>query len=140
MQKKTPYTAEERALYQRLASIALNDAETLVIKGRSYGDSWKRRGGVGAFMMLARKWDRIENLVKTDGYDVFTTADANRGDILDDIRDLRRYLMLVEDHVLRDPWTEMAPAPLPENFETKDADELLQTMAEHAASLRDGAD
>jgi hypothetical protein len=34
----------------------------------------------------------------------------------------------------------MAPAPLPENFETKDADELLQTMAEHAASLRDGAD
>ena len=35
-----------------------------------YGDSWKQRG-VGAFMMLARKWDRIENQVKGFKWDVF---------------------------------------------------------------------
>lgn len=65
---------------------------------RSYGDSWKQRGGVGAFMMLARKWDRIENQVKDFKWDVFEAVqdDAREEGILDDIKDLRRYLFLVE--------------------------------------------
>lgn len=128
-------TTEESAFYARLSSIARKDCHALVDKGRSYGDSWKRRGGIGAFMMLARKWDRIENLVKADGYDVFRTASANSGDIMDDIRDLRRYLTLVEDHVTRDPWREMAPVQM-EAFVILEADEELQSMAEHAASIR----
>lgn len=63
-----------------------------------YGDSWKKRGGVGAFMMLARKWDRLENAVKKHGYDVFKAIaeDGRAEGIMDDIRDLRRYLLLVE--------------------------------------------
>ena len=70
----------------------------------SYGDSWRNRGGLGAFMMLARKWDRIENQVTKEGYDIFKTiheAPSNTG-ILDDIRDLRRYLLLVEGYVMDD--------------------------------------
>ena len=73
-------------------SLALHEAE------KSYADSWKKRGGVGAMMMLARKWDRIENQVQNDNYDVFTAIsnDASSDGIIDDIRDLRRYLLLVE--------------------------------------------
>src|ERR1039458_3589413 len=39
------------------------DTDTLRQKGIHYGDSWKARGGVGAFMMAARKWDRIANII-----------------------------------------------------------------------------
>ena len=52
-------------------NVANADVKTLEEKGRTYGDSWKRRGGVGAFMMLARKWDRIENQASKLNYDIF---------------------------------------------------------------------
>lgn len=87
---------------EELRAIATQDVEVLEEKGKFYGDSWKRRGGVGAFMMLARKWDRIENMCKEDGYDIFKTGQKtiqNRDGIMDDIADLRRYLLLVEEHL-----------------------------------------
>ncbi len=82
-----------------------SDIETLVDKEGSYGNSWKRRGGVGAFMMLARKWDRIENCLSDradERYDIFHAMmqDLRDDGLLDDIRDLRRYLLLVESEVL----------------------------------------
>ncbi len=85
-------------LIQNLANI---DVAKLKHAQESYGDSWRSRGGVGAFMMLARKWDRIENQVSKDGYDIFKTIydDPSNSGILDDIRDLRRYLLLVEGYV-----------------------------------------
>ena len=75
---------------------ALHEAE------QSYGDSWRQRGGVGAFMMLARKWDRLEKQTNDFGYDLFAAINDDTRDegILDDIRDLRRYLLLVESHML----------------------------------------
>tara|TARA_R110000751_G_scaffold180481_1_gene286908 strand:+ start:285 stop:596 length:312 start_codon:yes stop_codon:yes gene_type:complete len=81
-----------------IEKLVQEDIENLKIAEKSYGDSWRSRGGVGAFMMLARKWDRIENQVSKDGYDVFKTIAKDLSDtgILDDIRDLRRYLLLVE--------------------------------------------
>lgn len=82
-----------------LMELAANDVATLIEKGKSYGDSWKRRGGVGAFMMLARKWDRIENQALAKGYDVFEACKDT--DMLDDIRDLRCYLLLVENEVTK---------------------------------------
>ena len=89
--------------YNRVLTIAERDVEALKKAGQSYGDSWKSRGGVGAFMMLARKWDRIENQVKATGYDVFTAyaTDPTPEGILDDIQDLRRYLLLVEEEITR---------------------------------------
>lgn len=83
--------------YDVLAAIGRRDIEVLKEKGKHYGDSWRKRGGVGAFMMLARKWDRIENMATTKGYDVFA---AERDGVLEDIADLRRYLLLVEGHML----------------------------------------
>lgn len=92
--------------YELIATVAAADAEALRVKGASYGDSWKRRGGVGAFMMLARKWDRLELAAARCGYDVFAAARAGAHaglaeGVLDDVRDLRRYLLLVEGEVLR---------------------------------------
>lgn len=77
-----------------------DDLHALVNAEMNYGDSWKKRGGVGAFMMLARKWDRLERHMEgaPDKYDILACAEAdNRPEgIIDDIRDLRRYLALVE--------------------------------------------
>ena len=84
--------------YAQVSVLCSLDHEHLIKAGESYGDSWKRRGGVGAFMMLARKWDRIENQTKKQGWDVFEALkqDPTSTGIIDDIRDLRRYLLLVE--------------------------------------------
>lgn len=96
---------DNELLKNDLLDIANGDVNGLMNARLSYGDSWRQRGGVGAFMMLARKWDRIENQVRKHHYDVFHTAEAQGGHpdgILDDIRDLRRYLMLVEQHLTDD--------------------------------------
>jgi hypothetical protein len=110
---KDPYIEEavsnffSHPLSQQMLRVCIamqSDIETLIEKEKDYGDSWKKRGGVGAYMMLARKWDRIENTVKSQehSYDVFRAMMEDRRDdgLLDDIRDLRRYLLLVESEVL----------------------------------------
>ena len=86
-----------------LSPVAVEDVTGLTEAQKHYGNSWKQRGGVGAFMMLARKWDRIEQKAKqanasVNQYDIFEhLAIDDRGEgLIDDIRDLRRYLMLVE--------------------------------------------
>ena len=83
----------------RLKEVSAKDVAVLVEKGRSYGDSWRARGGVGAFMMLARKWDRLENACKDKGWDIerVIREDERAEGVIDDIRDLRRYLLLVEE-------------------------------------------
>jgi|TARA_R100000458_G_C8277003_1_gene252442 hypothetical protein len=88
--------------WENMRNIAQRDLEALKKAEESYGNSWKRRGGVGAFMMLARKFDRIEHQSERHGWDVFEAGEAFKGEagLLDDIRDLRRYLILVEDHIL----------------------------------------
>ena len=92
---------QEGSDFNLIQNLANTDVAKLKQAQESYGDSWRIRGGVGAFMMLARKWDRIENQVRKDGYDVFKTIydDPSDSGILDDIRDLRRYLLLVEGYV-----------------------------------------
>lgn len=132
-----------------LEAIALEDAAGLKKAQASYGNSWKSRGGVGAFMMLARKWDRLENQLKrrvdtvinfsranadnvqgAAPYDIFAhvIVDQRAEGVLDDIRDLRRYLMLVEAElrargvvaVHRDNQPEpIAVGPLPEKKRPK---------------------
>jgi hypothetical protein len=83
--------------------VTSSDVHKLHEAEKSYGNSWKQRGGVGAFMMLARKWDRLEKQVKECNYDIFNAVDVDRREegILDDIGDLRRYLALVEAEVIR---------------------------------------
>lgn len=91
-----------------LEAVARDDVEGVRRAEESYGGSWMRRGGVGAFMGFARKWDRLEKQLSRsimDGrdlvaaeYDIFAHAavDPRSEGVIDDIRDLRRYLLLVE--------------------------------------------
>lgn len=103
-----------------VAAIAVADARVLQEKGLHYGDSWKRRGGVGAFMMLARKWDRIEvihdreNAKAVGGISISQLLYDNPGDVMDDIADLRRYLLLCEDEVLA--LSDAAGEPMPHGY------------------------
>lgn len=59
---------------------------------------------------MARKWDRIERCVAraVPAYDIFAAIRANpaadgsldgKDSLLDDIADLRAYLLLIEQHV-----------------------------------------
>ena len=98
-----------------LRELSEEDVKALGAAQKTYGNSWRKRGGIGAFMMLARKWDRIENVVQQaqqthPQYDIFLAAQqqargdllpdsAQRGGILEDVKDLRRYLLLVETYV-----------------------------------------
>ena len=88
-------------LRTQLQTVADADVEQLVRKDAEYGSSWKRRGGIGAMMMTCRKWDRLEQAVQKHGWDIFAAmaADTREEGILDDIGDLRRYLLLIESHI-----------------------------------------
>lgn len=114
-----------------LRSVAEADISYIEKKDVSYGASWKKRGGVGAFMMLARKWDRLEEMVKKHGgatdavpWNIFSwiraenkewAKDGGRyvgqdGTVLAEIRDLRRYLLMVEAEMV---WQDAIPNPYP---------------------------
>jgi hypothetical protein len=86
-------------MFKTIETILQEDIEGLKEANKQYGGSWIKRGGVGAFMMLARKWDRIEekmNSSKSNSVIDIIEQDTRAEGIIDDIRDLRRYLMLVE--------------------------------------------
>ena len=87
----------------RLGGIAAKIVETLYDKERTYRGSWQNRGGVGAFMMLARKMDRIEAQSKAQGYDIFKAVEVDGGKegVIDDIDGLIGYLLLVRAETSR---------------------------------------
>ena len=62
---------EQSPIIKQVGKLTTLDHVKLEEAEQSYGDSWKQRGGVGAFMMLARKWDRLEKQVTEYNYDVF---------------------------------------------------------------------
>ena len=77
------------AKWTEMKDLAQEDILSLIESEKSYGDSWKRRGGTGAFMMLARKFDRIEQQAESCNYDVFVAGNRFGGEdgLLDDIGD-----------------------------------------------------
>jgi len=88
---------------EHIKPICQEDDEGLHVGEKQYKGSWKRRGGIGAYMMLCRKWDRLENRIEDPTqehtqYDIFDAIakDERPEGLIDDIRDLRRYLTLVE--------------------------------------------
>lgn len=84
-----------------LDEVAQRALDQLQSKERHYRGSWKKRGGTGAFHMLARKWDRIENMCSDNDYDIFTDMGSGEdGSLIAEVRDLRSYLMLVEAEYL----------------------------------------
>jgi len=116
--------------FQEVVNLGNADAQHLQQKDYSYGSSWRKRGGVGAFMMLARKWDRLEKMCEAHNYDIFKPiskelktlqvhdiaevghkitpsthpnplyAETDDNTVLAQVRDLRRYLFLVESWLI----------------------------------------
>ena len=88
MTKKTCKEDISPTIY-KVRKIAKQDAQKLHEAEQSYGDSWKKRGGVGAFMMLARKWDRLEKQVNEHNFNIFKASAKDKRDegIINDIRD-----------------------------------------------------
>lgn len=109
------HLVEDMDLKVGLTLLGSIDVAAVLRKDKEYGSSWRKRGGVGAFMMLARKWDRIEEQVKKQGYNIFKAimGDRRHEGLLDDIRDLRRYLLLVEEHLVAAGVVEAEAAPSP---------------------------
>lgn len=89
-----------------LQHVMARDIATIQVKDREYGASWKRRGGIGAFMMMARKWDRLEPQAERFGYNIFAAIqqDTRNEGILDDMKDLRNYLLLIECEAIAQGW------------------------------------
>ena len=85
-----------------LHRITASDQEVLREKEATYQGSWKKRGGRGAWLVGAtRMWDRLEHMVHgLHDDDVFAAIEADPlgddGTPLAALRDLRRYLLLVE--------------------------------------------
>jgi hypothetical protein len=82
----------------KIKHVLSEDETRLREKDEEYGGSWLKRGGIGAYMMAARKIDRLENIVSGYQYDIFAalTNDKSGESLLDTIRDLRGYLTLIE--------------------------------------------
>lgn len=103
-----------------IESVLIQDRNEVTIKDVSYGASWKKREGVGAYMMLARKMDRLEEIMKTFNYDIFEAISSGPkgedGTVLAEVRDLRRYLLLVEAEMCH----RLQPTPPPYPFDHQD--------------------
>lgn len=108
---------------KHLGAVAAEDVRFVLMREETYQGSWKRRGGVGAFMMLARKWDRLEGMLERPAaqYNLFEhiTRDPSGADgsPLAEVRDLRRYLLLVEAEMVN---RGVIVAPPPEHWRRVD--------------------
>jgi hypothetical protein len=93
--------------HEMLDDIVQADVDYVRAKDVQYDSSWKKRGGVGAFFTIVRPWDRLNNFAEKHGYDLFAAL-ANDdlrgpdGTALACIRDLRRYLLLVEANLVHE--------------------------------------
>lgn len=96
---------------QAVETIARHDVAFLEVRERAYDASWCKEGGVGAWFNIKRKIDRLINAVSQDRdkpgissarqYDIFEHAMHNPAQVLNDLRDLRRYLLLTEAELVR---------------------------------------
>jgi hypothetical protein len=120
----------DKGYLDHLSNIAAEDVQGLLAAEAQYGDSWKKRGGAGAYMIMVRKFDRLEQAMPKFNYDIFLAVeeDPRAEGVIDDIRDARRYLYLIEAEIRarginpqhRDNASKMTvtvPCEKPENLE-----------------------
>lgn len=93
---------KKRGYIEFIKEISETDISEIKRKDLEYGGSWLKRQGVGAWMMACRKFDRLEEQIKRSNWDVFAAAEFDQRDegVIDDLRDLRRYLCLIESEIL----------------------------------------
>jgi hypothetical protein len=103
--------------HRYLKPVALEDVRFVIEKDTSYAASWKQSGGRSAWFMLKRKMDRLIAIMHDHDLPR-TLAEAMRqddifakikekpggedGSTIAEIRDLRRYLLLVEAEMINE--------------------------------------
>jgi hypothetical protein len=78
-----------------LLDLSERDITRIKEGAQHYGPSWKQRGGAGAYMVGIRKWDRIAHRLREGSWGAVIAADRRAEGIMDDIRDLRCYLLMM---------------------------------------------
>lgn len=142
---------DKLSYHRHLETIADADVSYVRAKDTQYAGSWKKRGGVGAWFTIVRPWDRLENMVThprtsthdevtrtAQPHDIFEVIAAQGlegpdGSVIACVRDLRRYLLLVEAHMTEELAGETAPQ-LP--LEALDYAQVEQRVLAH---MRSGA-
>lgn len=85
---------------KNLEAVCAYGNSVINVKTNTYGDSWKKRGGRGAYYTLVRPMDRLVKMVEENYHgDIFLALEkggVGDGSPLDALRDLRNYLTLVE--------------------------------------------
>lgn len=86
----------------RLDDVAGDAVALIREKTETYGDSWKRRGGPGAWFTTVRPIDRLEGIMSRHGGDIFAAIEAQPdgpdGSALACVRDIMNYCILIEAH------------------------------------------
>lgn len=95
-------TTDKMAYMGRLDTVVREAVALIRLKTQTYSDSWKKRGGTGAWFTIVRPWDRLEGIVARHGGDIFAAIEADPtgqdGSALACVRDLMNYMILVEAH------------------------------------------
>lgn len=112
---------------QDILDAALAHAKFVAQKDLEYGQSWKKRGGVSAGENVMRKVDRLTEQLQRHDWNIFKAiADMSTGEgLIDTIRDLRGYLLLVEVELIRRGVVKPLYAP-PERLVPRHVDETGQ--------------
>lgn len=73
-----------------------------IAKEATYKGSWAKRGGKGAFFVMARKWDRIEEACKAQDWDIFKALQVDKAldGMFDDMIDHIGYYLLILAYML----------------------------------------
>lgn len=92
--------------HEHLGKICERDVQYVREKDTQYDASWKRHGGAGAFFTIVRPWDRFYHMATGPAasgheHDIFRIIRAQGlsgpdGSMIACVRDLRRYLLLLE--------------------------------------------
>lgn len=100
------------AYHDHLSDIVEADMDYVKRKDVQYDSSWKKRGGVGAFFTIVRPWDRLASMMAEirpawSQFDLFGAIAVEGltgpdGSIIACVRDLRRYLLLLEAHMVQE--------------------------------------
>lgn len=83
--------------FDLMRTLANGLVDLAIAKDKAYGASWKRRGGIGAYMTIVRKPDRLEAQMELNGYNIFDVSVAPEdGESIDEtLRDTVNYCLLV---------------------------------------------
>lgn len=113
---------------ERIGYLVAKISHFVCDKDFQYQSSWRKRGGAGAFMVMARKWDRFEAAAKKNNWDIFhifANEDRQEG-ITDDCIDLIGYMLVLLEHMMEK-----------EHIELNDLDKLLAVAPISGVKMRD---